>query len=502
MKITPDDPRLTAYALDELDGAERKAIETELQTSDECRREVEEIGRAAALLSAELAAEPLPQLTYAQQLAIEAKLKPDSGNTESRKHFPIGVLLQGRGLIRRALGFAVGAAVLVGIWLGLSTFFTAGPGTTALAQTQTLEQMQKAKSITWTQTFYNHITGEDGRTWLWTVTNRYAYRAPGLYRKEEIRGQPPGWINENEPDIFIITIADTVNRRELTLIPAEKRATLAADVTITIGEREGPYASSMKYLKGDDLRFVGTRKTPTGEVNVFRLASQTGIVTPGGGSRVLPHSLEYWIDSKTKQLVEFRVPGTDIYDPDTDPARNNPPGKARMMGPSAFISSDFVFDADLDDSLFRLVPPPDYTLEIVGRAYVTENEMIDFLRVLADYNDQTFPERSAFGGVFSDGRTMKTMEKPKEDRTSVEQKFAETLQHYVKMSLPDPIGDFRVFSTVENSFRYLGKGVRLGDAESIVCWYKLKGAKTYRVVYADLSVRDVAPEDLPLAVEP
>jgi hypothetical protein len=60
-------------------------------------------------------------------------------------------------------------------------------------------------------------------------------------------------------------------------------------------------------------------------------------------------------------------------------------------------------------------------------------------------------------------------------------------------------------TTVENSFRYLGKGVKLGDKDRIVCWYKLKGAKspsTYRVVYGDLSVKDVAPKDLPLPVQP
>ena len=56
-------------------------------------------------------------------------------------------------------------------------------------------------------------------------------------------------------------------------------------------------------------------------------------------------------------------------------------------------------------------------------------------------------------------------------------------------------------NTVENSFRYLGKGVKLGDKGRIVCWYKLKGAKAYWAVYGDLSVKDVAPEDLPLPVE-
>jgi hypothetical protein len=60
-------------------------------------------------------------------------------------------------------------------------------------------------------------------------------------------------------------------------------------------------------------------------------------------------------------------------------------------------------------------------------------------------------------------------------------------------------------NTVEKSFRWLGKGVKLGDKERIVCWYKLKDAKdpnTYRVIYGDLSVRDVAPKDLPLPVDP
>ena len=52
--------------------------------------------------------------------------------------------------------------------------------------------------------------------------------------------------------------------------------------------------------------------------------------------------------------------------------------------------------------------------------------------------------------------------------------------------------------------QYVGKGVKLGDKSAIVCWYKLKDAKdgnTYRVVYGDLSVKDVNAEDLPLPIE-
>ena len=111
MKMNPDDPRLTAYALGELDAAERKAIEAELDNAAECRREVEEVARTAALVNAELAAEPLPGLTYAQQLAIEAKLKPVAPNAEARKGSLLSALREPN-LIGRAVAFA-GAVALV-----------------------------------------------------------------------------------------------------------------------------------------------------------------------------------------------------------------------------------------------------------------------------------------------------------------------------------------------------------------------------------------------------
>src|SRR6185295_2782833 len=116
-----------------------------------------------------------------------------------------------------------------------------------------------------------------------------------------------------------VKIADTINRRELLLNPAQKKATLreVEKLGFQVGEAEGPHASLMKHLGGDDLQFVETRKTPTGEVNVFRFGKKYA------GKY---WSYDYWIDAKTKQLVELHIPGTDIFDPNNDPARNNPPG--------------------------------------------------------------------------------------------------------------------------------------------------------------------------------
>src|SRR5207244_11391424 len=69
-----DDPKLTAYALDELDEAERAAIAQEVAASPEAHREIQETQMMARLLRAEFAAE----LEHRQD--VDATSKPLSAN--------------------------------------------------------------------------------------------------------------------------------------------------------------------------------------------------------------------------------------------------------------------------------------------------------------------------------------------------------------------------------------------------------------------------------------
>ena len=48
-----------------------------------------------------------------------------------------------------------------------------------------------------------------------------------------------------------------------------------------------------------------------------------------------------------------------------------------------------------------------------------------------------------------------------------------------------------------SEFQYSGNGVKLGDAEKAIFWYQPKGSETYRIIYGDLSVKDVSAEELP-----
>jgi len=72
MRWNPDDPRLTAYALGELDSPDREAMEALVNENPEARRIVEEIRAAAERLAAELTGEPVPGLTPEQKERIAA----------------------------------------------------------------------------------------------------------------------------------------------------------------------------------------------------------------------------------------------------------------------------------------------------------------------------------------------------------------------------------------------------------------------------------------------
>ena len=89
MPETPDDSRLTAFALGELDPLEASAVEAELARDPEGRAVVLEIQAAARLLADHLRAEPTPGLAPGHRQAIEDRLTADSPR---RRRWPRSVL--------------------------------------------------------------------------------------------------------------------------------------------------------------------------------------------------------------------------------------------------------------------------------------------------------------------------------------------------------------------------------------------------------------------------
>ena len=110
MKINPNDPKLTTYALGEIqDENDRKAIEEFLEQSEEARQEVDSIREAAVLLTSELQNEPTPVLSKQQHQEIAAKSR--------RQAHPFLILARSRwGLVG---GLAAAACLILAINVSL-----------------------------------------------------------------------------------------------------------------------------------------------------------------------------------------------------------------------------------------------------------------------------------------------------------------------------------------------------------------------------------------------
>jgi Ca-activated chloride channel family protein len=72
--FNPEDPRLTAFVLGEIDDSDRAEIEQLLETSPEAQAAVKEIEETIGVLKEGLASEPTPELTAEQRATVEEQL--------------------------------------------------------------------------------------------------------------------------------------------------------------------------------------------------------------------------------------------------------------------------------------------------------------------------------------------------------------------------------------------------------------------------------------------
>lgn len=349
---------------------------------------------------------------------------------------------------------------------------------------QALEQLKAARTVTWTRTYISRVTGADGqRTWFHKETVRSAYQHPGLYR--ETRLDPEGQTTS-------ITVRNLESGEELTLVPGRKEAFLRR--LIPQPNDDGPFGSVDESLSKESLEFLGPRVLGDRNVNFFRY------VVPAWKNQSQP-AYEFAVDAKTKKLVEFRTWNSKDFHFESDPDRDKPPEpKWKTMRVLGSINSEIVLGAQLDQNLFSVTPPEGYSVQNIERATVTEQEFVELLGVVARYHGGTFSETALRALNASEVNAIHA--RPKKDWTESERHMVELMEKFVMRYLDEgPVGQFIVDHTEPKTFRYIGKGVKLGEADRIVCWYKLKQTGRYRAVYGDLKVKDVTPDELPLDVQ-
>ena len=260
--------------------------------------------------------------------------------------------------------------------------------------------------------------------------------------------------------VQVIAIIDYNALRMLQLIPEKKTATFI-DLK-DLPEKSENILKEMRNIIADlqndpdvSVEALGEKEMDDRVAKGFRATGPDGEVT-------------VWADSKT--TLPIRVEQT-----------------WRQM---QFVCTNFQFDVELDESLFSMEIPEGYSEPVQGELSIegsTDEDLVTTLRIWAEVIlDDVFP-RDFTGQDYL------------EDVKANRQKFV-NLQDKEKIEMAMKMQPGFIFVQLlkaENDWHYVGANVKLGDAKSPVCWYRPDDSKTYRVIYGDLSVKDVAPEDLP-----
>ena len=156
------------------------------------------------------------------------------------------------------------------------------------------------------------------------------------------------------------------------------------------------------------------------------------------------------------------------------------------------VLKNFKFDVPIDDSQVSMDVPAGYTLQEgeVDFTKGTEEDFIESLRIWAEVLlDGKFPD------VVGTQQYMTQM--PLIGEKLVQSGLSdEEVGKKVGMIFPRGMFFLQLLE-LDGKYTYAGKGVKLGEADKAIFWYRPEGSETYRVIYGDLSVKDVAPEDLP-----
>lgn len=158
-------------------------------------------------------------------------------------------------------------------------------------------------------------------------------------------------------------------------------------------------------------------------------------------------------------------------------------------GDYTIIMRDIVFNAELDDRLFEMTVPKGCKLRVKRNKWVLskktkreEEDLVLALRLYAEDHDGQFPPEFLREVILDSGKMPPSLPEEKQARiTMIVDGF-----EFVKMLYCSKI-----------DWHYEGQGVRLGQAEKIIFWYGHPETEIYRVIFGDLSVREMSRKDLP-----
>ena len=353
------------------------------------------------------------------------------------------------------LAIPVAAAVLLAlgglVYVGSVT--SVGP---AVAWADAAAKLRDARTLTYRTT----VSGKDVKV---PMTMRTWMKVPSQMRMESSNGFIS--IMDGDPQTALYLDAATK-----TAYFAKSKANSKPRITGTF--QPGPQVADLKNENNRTFEFSGFEKfrklanekgEPVGKKKIGEVEAQ--------GFRVQQNGLTFtvWVDPQARQPLVIE--------------HTQRAGDKDMT----LTMSDFVFDAPLDDALFSLTPPADYKvtegqLEIA----TSEESFVQLLRLYAEATGGAFPPKLDDWADYD--KQLKT-EQFKKPGSFTDPKYIQLVQTVTR-------GMMFVLQ-YKHKYVYRPDGVKLGEADKMLLWYKPEGADKYRAIYGDLHVSELAADQVP-----
>ena len=346
---------------------------------------------------------------------------------------------------------AISAALLLG-FCGLLAWLAPGRGT-ALAFVDLAEAFANIRTATCTTS--SEIERPDSKI---TLSGKSMYLAPSGERAETTG--PDG--------STAITIIDRRKGKALVL-SAEKKMGMVVKFENLPADRAGNEFEWLRKVVSDAQSGEADKVEPLGRQTI------DGREVVGFWIPKADHEVKIWADPDTGLPVRVEFISH---------------GKRKIRT----VMSNFLVNVELDKSLFSVEVPEGYTVNQVtmDASEPTVDDLARTLRVVAEHNDGRFPaELLGVEGI--EGVMFKAVY-AKHGKGESPEKMKALAEAGVKVARGS--GFVRNLAP-ENDYHYAGKDVMLDTPDRAIFWYKPDRSSSYQVIYADLSIKEVAPEDLP-----
>lgn len=334
----------------------------------------------------------------------------------------------------------VAAALFLLIITGVALWFHGGGATPAAADF--IQPILDAKSAKFNMTC--QVEGQP------LIAFRVLFSAPNRMRQE----LPGGTVN----------ISDTDQGKMVSLDPKNKRMTVFNLANMAKGKAPTNFFSQLRSQLSDAQKKPGVQHTPLGEKEIggrravgYRISGQAQVIT-------------LWGDPKTGLPIRVET-------------------RVDLIPKATTTWTDFEFNVPVDESLFSTEPPAGYTVveTPVDVSPPTESDLIATFRQYSDMVGGAFPD------ALDTPSTRRFVEKltaklgPKQQQEPSPQQQREMMATILKLNRGLV---FALTQPIDSDAHYAGKGVKQGEADRPIFWYRPNDSKKYRVIYADLSVRE------------